>query len=516
MAKIPSNYLAEEIITDWTMRGYVRIESLDSWLVPSSVRGVHDTITQEEALRHVSKFMRGKAGITYEAGQIRSVLELVTLEFPTRLPSLRPTHIAFSDGMLDMLTFKFSPFSADWCEGTEYGKGDKVTQTYHVGGIERQSEFVSVKKTNPKLPPSSDVFTPNEYKGVTVVRGNSNGSWVPYFRHDQLAVMSAPFPYSDLDDKSRQCPNWERFITEIMLDEDGNTSQDLCRRFSLMCGCLILPHKRPNRIFFLAGPTANNGKSTALQAIESIFPRRFVSHKSFGQIAGKDGANYEKAELCDKLINIVPEESSDDVDANILKQVSDGKTAINARRIYGSPMEFVPNVWLVVAFNLAAVFRKVDAGVARRFCYLPCRADFSGAKRKTEDEVLNPIFAEKEAMLAWFIVKAREMFDLKWEFPEDSEDTAEAKKHYLLDQNSALRFAQERIIPLKEGDFFISSNDMYDKYLEWCHAENEKGVYSKKRFSEQAGGDKTLGKPVNRGIRGRIAKWKPKETLELI
>ncbi|MCK9601132.1 MAG: hypothetical protein M0R06_18980, partial [Sphaerochaeta sp.] len=226
----------------------------------------------------------------------------------------------------------------------------------------------------------------------------------------------------------------------------------------------------------------------------------------------KEGTNYEKAELCDKLINIVPEESSDDVDANVLKQVADGKTAINARRIYGSPMEFVPNAWLIVAFNLAAVFSKVDAGVSRRFVYLPCRADFGGSRYKTEDDVLDPIYAERQEMTAWFIVKARDMKRLNWKFPDDSEDTAKTKKEHLLDQNSALRFATENIVPSEDNGDFLSVKDIYDRYVSWCREENEKGVYGKMRFPTQAGGDRNLGKVSNRdGVRGRKARWRVKE-----
>lgn len=459
--------------------GAMWIYEINAAIVPKP-EGHFEVLVENEFKKMVIKFMDKD---DYTIGHLNGVLELIPLMMKSSRNMLKETHLALSDGLLDCRNFDFTPFPEQWTEGKQYAKGDSVR--YGIANYEAKLDG-----PNPAAPPSSDLT-----------------EWAREFSHAKTALMHVPLTHSEVFDGADECPKWLEFLSQIFVEEDGVTPcPELVKQIGLMCGYFLMPHLKANKIFFLSGPTANNGKSTFLQIIKSLMPDGSYEEKKFKEFASSKSQSYGRAELVGKKLVICNEESSRDIDSGALKEFADGMSTMEARRIYGHPFSFLPTFTIVAAFNTPPSFDNVDAGVIRRFLYFPCNAKFDGSK--SVDEVIGPILEERMQILAWMLRQAKRLHDMKWLFPPETEMQKMMKADMLEDQNSIAAFARERL-EIGEG-YRTEVNALYAEYVAYCK-DNGSKPFSSRAFARRGTVDQ-IGEAFNsNGIRYRRARIKCKD-----
>jgi P4 family phage/plasmid primase-like protien len=338
---------------------------------------------------------------------------------------------------------------------------------------------------------------------ISLADGFLDCSTMEMTQENRLSLLHIPIAGKDIDSYPEP-KKWIKFLNEVFVDDDGKPSGELIDLVSLMCGYVLMPHLKCNRIFMLAGPTASNGKSTFLKILSSLFPPQLVAHQRFRQFASSSGTNWHKAELPGKRLIVCNEESSKDVDASILKDMADGMGRISAERKYLQPFEFIFMAKIICAFNTPPMFDRVDAGVLRRFCFIPCLAQFDGNIQA--DDIVSDILTERDQILAWMLRQAKRLKAMNWRFPDGSKISQDAKQEMLLEQNSALEFCTEQYVrdDAAEG---ISFNQIYDEYVAYAEMTKRK-PFSRISFGMIANRD-VLGKSVAKnGLRLRLCRKK--------
>ncbi len=460
MASVPSSVQSEAFAKELDKKSVVWVEEIGNWIAPHPTDGTYYVVDPHDIRSSLAEAMKSDTG-GFTEGKLKGTLAMVNMFQKKRRKRLNDTHLAFRDGKLDCSTFEFVPTPPPWEDEKTYEKGDAVTY---------KNVIFSAKKANTQTNP---------------VTGRE--IWGERERTKNLALISVPLTYRQaMDSTDSDCPRWIEFLSQIFVEEDTVTpSMELLDIISLMCGYVLMPHLKANRIFMLAGPTAANGKSTFLKIIDSILPEDSVAHQRFRQFASATGANWSKAELPGKRLVICNEESSKDVDASILKDMSDGMAKITAERKFMQPFEFYPTFKIICSFNTPPLFDRVDQGILRRFVFIPCLAQFTG--KRHADDIIALILTERTQILAWMVRQAARLHSLNWMFPKGGELISNAKEEYLLEQNSVLDFCKGRYepLPLTDSGKGIPVHDIYDEYFEFVKKSGRK-PFSRVNFGQIA------------------------------
>lgn len=459
------------------LEGYVWIDEIATWVEPQE-NGTYIIVTSDMMKTKLFHWLHDQ-GEGFTDGKLAGIFKMVPLLQKLARKRLNESCIAFTDGLLNCTTFKFRPFYPDYDGNKTYINKDCVRFGKY--------EYSAKREVSPNNPPST-----------------STTFWYRKSRMNELATSALPMTYAEaLESSPDDCPNWLNFLDEIFVDEDGKTSEELVNVVSLMCGYILMPHLLSNKIFMLAGVTASNGKSTFLHIIKQILPEGSVIEKKFKEFASSSGPNWSKADLVAKKLVICNEESSRDVDSGLLKEFSDGMSEVEGRRLYQSPFQFRPTFTILTAFNSPPEFDKVDKGLLRRLVYIPCYAQFDGTK--SVQEVVDPILAERNFILAWCIQNAKRLHEMKWKFPKESDIMERTKQEMLTEQNSVYEFVIGRYEPLPKTDETkgLTIMEIYEDYKSWCLDVGRVKPYAKRRFGQMATSD-MLGKTKDsNGIRYR-------------
>lgn len=428
------------------LKGIAWIDEIGTWIKPCP--GGYYKILSAKQIRDDLALHIDAAKDGFSDGKLKSTVNLLEVFQSEKKERLNETHIAFSDGLLDSITFDFEPFGEKFSRDKAYKKGDKVTfETF---------EYVATENPASGKPPSAN-----------------QEQWERLSNLDRLAMTSLPISYEEaMNGNNSNCPKLMRYLRDMFVGNDGITpDEDLIRNVSLMMGYLLIPHMLGNKIFFLAGPKAHNGKSTFLKFIMELFPKNLVIMKNLKDFASNSGNNYGRAELPGKRIVICAEESSRNVDASALKVFSDGMTTIEARRIYSPPFDFWPTFKILAAFNMPPEFDNVDEGSIRRFMYIPCNRDFDKGG-PTPQQIVKDLMTERCQILAFMVRQANELRKMNWRFPDEEGIIEEAKNNFLITQNSVMSFCKENYRPVKAPGRGIPIKDIYQHYVKYCEENN--------------------------------------------
>jgi len=438
--------------------GYMWVEEIGTWLYPNK-DGTCSPANENKMMKDCFNHMSKQRNEGFTEGMLKGTFKMATMLQEMNFARLNETHLAFEDGKLDCHSFEFRKFPGAWEENISYTKNDKVM----FEGIEYTAKCNIEPCTTP---PSAHLMV-----------------WEPKNPYEDLALMKIPMTYEEaLNGTDDQCPKWIEFLNDIFVEEDKVTaSKELINVVSLMCGYVLMPHLLANRIFMLAGPTASNGKSTFLKIIKSIIPKGFVAELKFKEFASSNGQNYSKTQLPGKKLIICNEESSKGIDSGLLKELSDGMSEIQARRLYHDPFSFRFNSTIIAAFNTPPEFDRVDSGVIRRFIYIPCYAEFSGNIHV--NKVIQPILKEKKEILGWMVRQAKRLYDLNWVINDNAEILRKAKEMLLIEQNSAIAFANNFYEP-NENVVGYPITEIYNEYIAWCVKNGFKNPFSSRSFGQ--------------------------------
>ena len=237
-----------------------------------------------------------------------------------------------------------------------------------------------------------------------------------------------------------------------------------------MIGYSLTRTIREQKMFFLYGETAGNGKSTLLDVMAALVGASNISYLALDKV---NTDNFSIPEVDNKLINIF-----DDISQKFLNDVSTVKTIVTGgtmtvARKYGHPFNIKPFYKLVFATNGIPKAPK-DAGWYRRITIIPFLNRFDDNDENDFD---------KEALftpdaLNWLGTRALQAYQRVYKLqPGKAEKWSNWRESYKYlqvykeENDSALAFfnnfsirSLKPIIHPKTGEKLVLKTDLYNKY----------------------------------------------------
>jgi putative DNA primase/helicase len=266
-----------------------------------------------------------------------------------------------------------------------------------------------------------------------------------------------------------QCPLFERFLTEIMPDEDMRFF--LQRIFGL---CLTgLTHEQT---FFIFYGTGSNGKSTLMNVIRHIMGDYAVNSPISTFLAKRDGnsgadASPDLARLPGaRLVSAAEPPEGSRLDEAKVKEMASGEP-MTVRHLNQGFFEFRPVFKAIISTNHQPNIRGTDHGIWRRIRLVPFTVEIppDQVDRGLEAKLL----AEAEGILQWMLTGCEEWFATGLRPPAKA---IAAVEDYRADQDPVGEFitarchkySQETIDPATGRPFETGQKDLREAYLAWC------------------------------------------------
>lgn len=307
-----------------------------------------------------------------------------------------------------------------------------------------------------------DPFILNVRNGIIDLR---TGNLLPHNR-DALCMKMAPVDF----DASARCPQFDRFISRIMNDDD-----DVIKFLQTSLGYSITGDVREECMFFCFGSGAN-GKTTLFETIAHIMGDYQGKTQAETLLRGRDKESGSASPELIGLHNlrfVSASELEEDRQLNEakLKDLT-GKDAITARNIFEKSMTFYPVLKLWMYGNHKPEIRGQDNAIWRRLKAIPFVVSI---REKDQDkELAEKLAAESSGILNWLIAGC-----LRWQQEGllSPSPVSDAIAEYRSEQDEVYRFIEERIkFGSYETDraFRVSKGDVYVHYQEWCKSEGIK------------------------------------------
>ena len=282
-----------------------------------------------------------------------------------------------------------------------------------------------------------------------------------------LCSMQVPYIYNP-DARSEK---WENFIEEISAYDS--------KRIALLqeiAGYILFPNCELQKCFFLLGDGAN-GKSVYLDIITHIFGEEQTSNIELSSLTEP----FQRIQLLNSILNISSETKSDVHGCeSIFKQVVVGDR-INGCYKNKNFISFNSRAKFLFATNEIISARDITFGLERRICFIKFPMKFiddpdphNQLELKANKNLTNELLSDLPAIFNWCLTGYKILLETKSFTQTD-------------DEQMLLNDFRETINPIyvfiKDTDFpsgFITNNELYDLYREWC---DESGHKSRSRTS---------------------------------
>lgn len=334
----------------------------------------------------------------------------------------------------------------------------------------RETMILDARVNNPI---STEELDQNDYL-LNVQNGTLDVSGdVPVFREhkpDDLLSKICNASY----DPSAKCPEWERFLSEIM---QGDT--DKIKYLQKIAGLSLTGNTEQESCFILYGSTTRNGKSTFCETLihmlggyaltmkpETLATKQNNDSRSpSGDIARLAGARFVNASEPPKRMLF---------DTALLKTLL-GRDSIVARHLHEREFEFIPKFKLVINTNYLPLVSDDSVFSSGRINVIAFDRHF---KPEEQDRQLKSRLKQPEEMsgiLNWCLEGLRLYRSEGLKQPEAVKDATES---YRSDSDKIGNFISECLTKAEKN---IKAGDVYKKYAEWC-SDAGYGTESKSNF----------------------------------
>lgn len=309
-----------------------------------------------------------------------------------------------------------------------------------------------------------------------------------------LVTKLAPVEY----DPAAACPTWDRFILEIMGDDD-----DLADYLQRALGYAITGVVREHAFFFLYG-TGRNGKTTALKTLFTILGD-YANEIDSDLLISQNNAQHPTGLTELEGRRLVMADEADDgrrlAEAQVKKLT--GGNPIQARRMHQDFYTFLPSHHLFFAANHKPEIRGTDPGIWRRVKLIPFTVSFDAdmpGGRLPDLDLEAKLLAEAPGILNWLVAGCR-----KWRARGLAEPPRikEVVSDYRSEMDTLGWFLGDATAADPARRELLST--LYGKYVEWCRTNNSNPL-SIRKFSAQLGDrgfltEKSNSKVFKRGLR---------------
>lgn len=285
------------------------------------------------------------------------------------------------------------------------------------------------------------------------------------FEYGDFSIEKPSFHKIDINllealGQSGKTPAFNQFLDQVLVDKNGNPDKDLQFLVQEMFGYMLLNTIQAHAVFFLVGG-GQNGKSVFLNILRDIIGEQFISSMTIESLTTQ---KWSTAALVGKKVNICNEEESKYVRSDKFKALVSGDP-VEAQHKFGKIFSLKPTTKYIFATNSSPKFEGIDGGLMRRIWIIPFY-------KRVADSDVNPhlteeLLREKPGIVAWFIEGAERLVQNKFKFTQ-SKTAQERKAEFEKDLSSALIFMSEEFEVSESSNDFISNDNLYFEYTEWC------------------------------------------------
>ncbi len=309
---------------------------------------------------------------------------------------------------------------------------------------------------------------------VPLAEMNAKPGWIPlrngildtgtgkFLEHAPVYRLTTQLPY-DYDPQA-ECPRWEQFLAEMVLDLHGRPSDELAGLIQEWFGYCLIPHAGAQTSMWWTGGGAN-GKGVATKVLEALVG----SHQRTVIDIEQLHEPYFRAELFGKLLGIVNEMKPRDMVKNggVFKALVSADS-INARRPGQQPFDFEPYCRVLCVTNELPRAADQTFGYFRRLLILPWRRNLAEAQQ--DRGLLDVLLDEMPGIFNWSMIGLGRMQRQNYHFSHSEEADRELKE-YRREEDLPQRFIEECCV--KEEDAQETSSVLWKAYMGWCKANGE-------------------------------------------
>jgi P4 family phage/plasmid primase-like protien len=289
------------------------------------------------------------------------------------------------------------------------------------------------------------------------------------------------FPYTKIDEKILQV---EKFFEDIIPDQH---TREYVLKFLGTC----LQGHVPDEKFYIWTGSGGNGKSLTIKLLldslgdyGTIIPVSLLTRKR----AASNVASPELAKLKGKRFCVFQEPENDDViQVGLMKELT-GNDKIQARALYGAPVEFYPQFKTLLACNKLPEIPSTDGGTWRRIRVVPFEMNFvdnpvEPNERKKDPDLRRNMETWHQAFMS-ILVEYNKRF--KDEGNSEPKKVTEQTNQYQQKSDLVLEYLNDRIEYSPE--YKVIASDVYDDFKWWCNdSKNIKVPYDRKGFEVEVG-----------------------------
>lgn len=267
-------------------------------------------------------------------------------------------------------------------------------------------------------------------------------------------------------DPSAKCPKWNKFLRDIMSDED-----DIKTLMEFIGYCFIPSHEFES-FLFLYGKSGANGKSVILDTIRNFFGEDNVSSLQLQQFEG-----HQLCALTNKLLNIGSEIDKNGTDkgqlAN-LKAIVSTKDAITINPKNEEPYSLLPNEKPKLAFAGNEKPKSgIDNGVFRRMLLIVFDKE---VKDNQKIRGLSDRFNDELGGIFNLALEGLKRLIIQNKFTRSKRMQTELEE-YKDSVNPLRTFVKDVIIA--DADYFVPSVPLYKVYLAYMNDKGGKPIAQK-------------------------------------
>ena len=265
-------------------------------------------------------------------------------------------------------------------------------------------------------------------------------------------------------DPNADCPNWKKFIMEIM-----NYNNDLIHFIQNAAGWAITGDTSEQTMFILYG-TGANGKSTFLNVIMNLLGDYAIATptETFMLKKGEQITNDIARLRGTRFVTTTETEHGKRLSEPLIKQIT-GNDRMTARFLYGEYFNFVPTFKIFMATNHKPLIKGTDHGIWRRIKLIPFVTRIE--EDKQDKHLEEKLMLEGSGILNWLIDGARRWLKEGLKTPNV---IINATDEYRAEMDVIGNFIKERCV--QEPDYLIKARELFKCYQDWCDDHNEHAV----------------------------------------
>lgn len=296
------------------------------------------------------------------------------------------------------------------------------------------------------------------------------GEWVPYHQNSYV-TQRVPVEFDD----SARCERWQRFIREVLGDDE-----EIQDYFHQLVGYFLTGETRLQQMWLMVG-NGSNGKSTLLRILQKVLGPDYAQQAPESVLLGRantSGASPDLVRLKGVRLALLTETGrGQNFNEERVKELVAADT-VTARALYSGYEEFVPQAKFVLATNHLPVVRGTDNGIWRRLVVVPFQNEFE----VDSDPTLNQdLVDELPGIFAWAVRGAVRWYDRSIDFTVPTAWTL-ATSQYRTEHDAIKGFLDEHVVLEKAA--FVGATDLYNNYLVWC-AEDGRPSLSQSEFGQR-------------------------------